>query len=176
MKQRIGDVRSSKDVTATQIGAGDGEQEIGTISESERLQLRQIAGDDNALAQALAIGLGMTAQLHELSKQNATLLAREVLDHVEHIVGVPITVETVQTAVRKVEAREGAPEALRGVVRDLSAALSAISGTLALSQLTDPSAVAVGIPAVLALTGFLAGHRLREIYEWISQRLKGMVG
>jgi hypothetical protein len=176
MKQRIGDIRNSRDVTTTQIGTGNVEQEIGAISESDRLQIQQIAGADSTLAEALELGFRIRRELGQLSEQDSVLLRKEAVPFMERILGEPLEVVRVKTALRQAESEARIPEALREVFRDLSAAISAVSGTLVLSQITDPVALTVGVPAVLAMAGFLASSKLRDLYEWISQRVKRSLG
>jgi hypothetical protein len=175
MRQKIGDIRNSKDIVATQTGAADAEQEIGSISESERLQLRQIAANDDTLAEALTLGLDITVALRRLSDDDRIVLRREVAPLIERAVGAQVDARTVENALQTIQSQEGVPGALRDVFRDLSVTISAVSGAVALSQLTDPVSVAVGIPAVLAMTGALASSKLNEIYTWVAQRLKSML-
>lgn len=175
MKQKVGNIKNSKDITATQIGTGDSEQEIGAISESERLQIRQIAADDETLVEALVLGLDITRRLGQLSDQDKSDLMRDSLQFMERTIGQPLETGIIKKSLREVQSQPGVPGALREVFRDLSVVLSAVSGTLAISQLTDATAITVGIPAVLSMTGFLASSKLREIYMWISRRLKALL-
>jgi hypothetical protein len=175
VKQKIGDITKSKDVRITQISTANSEQEIGTILESDRLCVLQIASHDEALRDALLSGLTIREQLVTLPESERSALVQESLVLLEGSLGHPLDTTEIERALRNVESREGMSESFRQMFRDLSAALSAVSGAITLSQLTDTTAIAIGIPAVLGIAGFLSGSKLRELYRRISERLKTMV-
>ncbi|WP_129125919.1 hypothetical protein [Geomonas oryzae] len=177
MKQRIGNINGSKNVIVTQAstlsqGTTSSEQDVGAITNTEGVRIAQILCNDEVLVDALGMGASLSREVASLSKSEAASLARDTVALVEDLLAEPLSLKQVTVSLNAIKEQEDIPSVLRHTFRDLATMISAVSGSVALWQVGDPATVAIGIPAMLGVTGLLAGDKLREIYLRISRRIR----
>lgn len=176
MKQRIGDISGSKDVSVAQVSGvrqevrGD-EQEVGSITDSERVRLTQVVSGDENLATALRMAITLAGEARELPEGEAAEVAQLVVELLNEDLPEPVSIEDIKTSLEVVESRGDVPASLRSAFHDLAATISTVSGSIALWQLADPVAVAIGLPALMGVAGLLAGDKIRAIYGKVVEKI-----
>lgn len=159
--QKIGNISGSKDIDLKQSSAGGAEQEIGNIEDSERVKIIQEALQQE-INNLVELGDWILAAPDGEKKRIVTklqgIIIREAGDQnidshsIDQVVEahLPESVENTDVG---------------SALRDAASALSLVSGTIAVSMVTNPLLLAVAIPATLAFTGILQKDQLARIYR-----------
>lgn len=169
MKQKVGAIIRSTDIGIVQHGRGTGiEQEVGRVSDSERVEVRQ--DSEVTLESSLADAVVLLDLLREVPSDRRSDVSSAVVPIVtaatDEVLPREVSIATVASA-----AIEQSPAPLKATIRDLAAAVGATSGAIAVGQL-PVELLAIGVPAVLGITGYLAAPELRMLYSDISARVR----
>ncbi|HEV7428071.1 MAG TPA: hypothetical protein VGQ46_17070 [Thermoanaerobaculia bacterium] len=172
MRQKVGDITNSQRVQIHQDSTTEGSQEIGAVSGSSDVRISQVAGRLADASASLRDIVSLTTQLEPTDTNDASQALQVYLTELAH--GAVLSSTDLQLTARSLSA-DSHPSELVNAVRDISAAVSLVSGSIAISQIGNPMTLALAVPAVLAAAGILEADRLTTVYERIKRLLRNFM-
>lgn len=177
MKQKIGNIKNSKQVNIFQNTDKDVEQEIGDISDSESVHLTQNA--NNILSKNDYITYFEYANNINKYFENSSIVNNiKVIEEIKNIIlkenkNIIITKSDIEDVSNEIKNSDSTSNQITDhAINSMVTSVSFSSGAIAISQLTDPIQLAIAIPITLAIAGYLEKDKLFEITDNISKKIK----
>lgn len=169
-KQSVGDISHSGGVRIQQTATQTAEQRVGNVVSSFDIAVVQSAlGPNSEVLLEIEELLDLSANAGVLGQSASDL--RAALPSSAH--GIVVD----RFVLGEIAANAVAPAikspTLATALRDASAAVSLVSGAIAIGQLGDPYLLALAAPATLAAAGAIGANDLKSLYSRIKGVLRG---